>query len=151
MFSCSLDSDLYKQSSDVSYQNMYNLAKKHQDQNNLQFQTLFNETLCNQYNSTMDGSYIPSQWINNKHCDFIRDKYNMSFWDEQHSTSLLNNCIPEKHIQNTKNKTSLYPTKPVFNCIPDSIESNGRYASVPQNCNVNNGLKTRYNNHTHFT
>ena len=144
----SLEENLYKQSSDISDNNMFSLAKKHQNQNTDHFKLLFNQSLCEQYNQNIDGSYINSEFINNKHCNFNRTKYDMNFWDNPHSKSLLNSCIPEIHNINTKNKISLHPSKTVFNCSPDNIDSHGKYASILPNCNVNNGLNTRYNNHT---
>tara|TARA_Y100000389_G_scaffold205137_1_gene263876 strand:- start:3144 stop:3584 length:441 start_codon:yes stop_codon:yes gene_type:complete len=146
MFTSSFDNDYFLESSKVSCNNMLLLAKKHQDQNSHRFKNLFNQHLCEQYSSNFDGGRVPSQWINNKHCDFIRDKYDMSFWDKHHS--LLDSCIPQKHIENTKNKCSSNPIKPNMNCNPPSIQTNARYVSVDQKCNVNTGLETRYNNST---
>lgn len=139
--------ELYVEASKISCNNMLNLAKKHQDFNKLQYDLKFDNDACEKYNTQITGDYIKSQWINNKHCDYERDKYNMNWWDNQHSYSLLKSCIPEELLINTKNKSSKTPTKISYNCVSSTEESLGKFARFEPNCNNGMSVLDRYNNH----
>lgn len=100
---------MYKQASDISCKNMATLAKKHQDYNNELFKHNMLSMHCGQ--GYPEGDIIESQYVNNKHCHYVRDNYDMEWWNSQYGS-----CVGEQFNINTKAKNN--HKKNIMSCQP---------------------------------
>ena len=131
-------SNEYINSSKISCNNMYHLAKKHQDENN----TIFNNVLLSSTCGYRDGSgdIIPYEYVNKKHCNYKRNPYDTEWMDK-----LYGFCVGEQFNQHTKNKNISSKTTKLPTCIPSNFTNVIDYEC--QSLSVQN----RYNNHNKYT
>lgn len=108
------------------------LAKKHEDQNHRIYENNMLSMNCGLNNG--NGEILPFEYINHKHCQYMRDKYDTEWMDK-----LYGFCVGEQFNIYTKQKN--ISNKKGFECSPPDFTN-----EVPSTCH-SSSLTGRYKNH----
>lgn len=130
----SFNSNEYITSSKISCNNMFALAKKHQDENSRVFNNMMLSSTCGYRDGS--GDIIPFEYINVKHCQYKRDPYDTEWMDK-----LYGFCVGEQFNQYTKMKNISQKGRKDGSCKPENFTNHVDYECQSLS------LKNRYNNH----